>query len=94
MIDNFCISVSCDIKEVTELDKAKTATDCFMILWKEEIITRSNVIALQFLLKETKCEELERKCVEHAKKGNAMYYYEKPPGIIVYIEIFARYFYF
>lgn len=89
MIGYFCISVSCDLKEDKELNKAKTAADCFMILWKEEIITTSNVIALQFLLKETKCEELERKCVEHAKKGDAMYYYEKPQGIIVYIEIIA-----
>lgn len=89
MIGNFCFSVSFDLKEVKELDQAKTAADCFMILWKEEIITSSNVMALKFLLKETKCEELERKCVEYAKKGDSMYYYEKPQGIIVYIEIIA-----
>lgn len=73
------IRVSCDIKEVKELDKAKNAADCFMVLWKEEIITTSNVIAMQFLLQETKCEGLEGKCVEYAKKQNAIYYYEKPP---------------
>lgn len=50
-----------------ELDKAKMAADCFMVLWNEEIITTSNVIAMQFLLQEIKCEELERKCVEYAK---------------------------
>lgn len=64
-----------------ELDKADNAADCFMVLWKEEIITKSNVIAMQFLLQETNCKELERKCVEYAKKQNAIYYYEKPPGI-------------
>lgn len=74
-----------------ELDKADNAADCFMILWKEEIFTKSNVIAMQFLLQETNCKELERKCVEYAKKQNAIYYYEKPPGItlIVYIEMIA-----
>lgn len=74
-----------------ELDKAKNAKDCFMVLLKEEMITTSNVIAMQFLLQETNCEELERKCVEYAKKQNAIYYYEKPPGItlIVNIEMIA-----
>lgn len=74
-----------------ELDKAKNAKDCFIILLKEEMITTSNVIAMQFLLQETNCEELERKCVEYAKKQNAIYYYEKPQGItlIVNIEMIA-----
>lgn len=81
--------MSCDIKEVKILDEAKNAADCLIFLWKEEMITTSNVIAMQFLLQETKCEDLERKCVEFAKKQNAIYYYEKPPGItiIFYIEI-------
>lgn len=73
------IQVSCNIKEVNELYKAKNAADCFMVLWKEDIITTSNVIAMQFVLQETHCEELERKCVEYAKKQKAIYYYEKPP---------------
>lgn len=75
----YLIRLSCDIKEVKELNKAKNAADCFMVLWKEEIITTSNVIAMQFLLQETNSEELERKCVEYAIKQNAIYYYEKPP---------------
>lgn len=78
---HFIILVSCDIKDVTELYKANTAADCFMILWKEDIITISDVVAMQFLLNETECEELERKCVQYAKKQNALYFYEKPPGI-------------
>lgn len=73
------IQLSCDIKDVTELYKANTAADCFMILWKEDIITISDVVAMQFLLNETECEELERKCVQYAKKQNALYFYEKPP---------------
>lgn len=83
MLGIFFIIVSCDIKEVTELYQANTAADYFMILWKEEIITVSDVIAMQFLLNAIKCEELERKCVQYAKKYNALHYYEKPPGIIL-----------
>lgn len=62
-----------------------------MVLLEEEIITTSNVIAMQFLLEETKCEELERILVEYAKKRKVIYYYEKPPGItfILYIQMIA-----
>lgn len=81
IISYICTLVSCDIKDVKELDQAENAADCFTILWKEELITTSNVIAMQFLLQETQCEDLEKKCVEFAKKQNAIYYYEKPPGI-------------
>lgn len=96
IISYICTLVSCDIKDVKELDQAENAVDCFTILWKEELITTSNVIAMQFLLQETQCEDLEKKCVEFAKKQNAIYYYEKPPGItiILYIEIIAFFFKF
>lgn len=62
-----------------------------MVLLEEEIITTSNVIAMQFLLEETKCEELERILVEYAKKRKVIYYYEKPSGItfILYIQMIA-----
>lgn len=86
IISYICTLVSCNIKEVKELDQAENAADCFIILWKEELITTSNVIAMQFLLQETECENLERKCVEFAKKQNAIYYYEKPPGITIYLH--------
>lgn len=76
-----------------ELKKAKNAADCFMVFWKEEIITTSNIIAMQFLLQETKSEELERKCVEYAKKQNAIYYYEKPPGITFIVNIGITFFF-
>lgn len=85
MLAIWSIAESCDIKQDKELEKANNAAECFMVLWKEEIITTSNVIAMQFLLQETKCKELERICVEYAKKENALHFYERPPGIIFYI---------
>lgn len=76
----FVHAVSCKIEDVTKLEKAKTAQDCFKILFKENIISPSDVIAMQFLLIRTQCDELEKECVEYAKQQKAMHFYEKPPG--------------
>lgn len=64
----------------TELQKATSAAECFSILQKEDIFTSSDVMAMQFLLKETNCKELENECVEYAEKRKAMYFHEKSPG--------------
>lgn len=79
---NVCIvhAVSCKIEDVTELEKAKTAQDCFKVLLKEKIISPSDVVSMQFLLIRTKCEELEKECIDYAKQQKAMHFYEKPPG--------------
>lgn len=81
---NVCIlhEASCKIEDVTELEKAKTAQDCFKILLKEKIICPSDVIAMQFFLIRTNCEELEKECIDYAKQQKAMHFYEKPPGNI------------
>lgn len=34
---------------------------------------------MQFLLIKTKCEELEKECIDYAKQQKAMHFYEKPP---------------
>lgn len=83
----FFIVVSCNIEfdedTAKKLEKTKSAADVLKFLHKKEIFKPSDVIAMQFLLQETGCEELEKKCVEYAKRQNAMYYYETPPGIIL-----------
>lgn len=81
---NVCIlhEASCKIEDVTELEKAKTAQDCFKILLKEKIICPSDVIAMQLFLIRTTCEELEKECIDYAKQQKAMHFYEKPPGNI------------
>lgn len=79
------IIVSIKVEDVKLLEEAQTVKDCFGILCKERIITPSDVIALQFLLKETKCEKLEKMCLEYAQQSKALCFYEKPPGIIFYI---------
>lgn len=81
--------MSCNIKGARELTEAKSAADCFLILTKENIVTPSDVIFMQFLLQQTNCEQLEEKCVEYAKKQKALYYYETPPGIVFYMKLVA-----
>lgn len=78
----FVHAVSCKIEDVTKLDEAKTAQDCFQILFKENIISPSDVITMQFLLIRTECDELEKECIEYAKQQKAMHFYEHPPGNI------------
>nr|XP_034322480.1 uncharacterized protein LOC117688496 [Crassostrea gigas] len=75
----FLIRLSCKIEDVTKLEEAKTAQDCFKILFKENIISPSDVITMQFLLIRTQCDELEKECIEYAKQQKAMHFYEKPP---------------
>lgn len=96
----FLIVVSCNIEfdkdTAAELENATFAGDVFNILFKKEVFQPSDVMVMQFLLQETECEELDKKCVEYAKKHNAMYYYETLPGIIfkqciAYLVIHARY---
>lgn len=74
--------MSCNIEDVTGLEKAESAADCFLILQKEHLFTPSDVIVMQFLLRQTNCEKLEKECVEYAKNRKTWHYYETPPGIV------------
>nr|XP_034324490.1 uncharacterized protein LOC117689028 isoform X4 [Crassostrea gigas] len=74
------IQNSFEIKDVKSLKEAKSARDCFRILQNESIFTPSDVIALQYLLRMTGCDELEKICIEYASAQNAMYFYEHQPG--------------
>lgn len=78
------VSASCEIADYTKLEKAKTSEELLMVLVKENILTKSDVVAMQFLLKQINCEELEKKCVEYARKWKAMHYFETQPGNILY----------
>lgn len=79
--------VSCNVEDDTLLEEATTVLECFWILGKEGIISPSDIIVLQFLLKQTKCEKLERMCLEYAQQSKALCYFEKPPGTILYISL-------
>lgn len=56
-----------------------------MLLWKEEIFTPSDVIAMQYLLQMTNCYDLEKQCVKYAEKQKTWYYLKTDPGIVLSI---------
>lgn len=84
-LELYIYEVSCNIEDVPALEKATSARECFKILWKEGIFTPSDIIAMQFLLQATECEELEQKCIKYARMQNAWFYYETPSGIALNI---------
>lgn len=79
----FCkISVSIELEDYTALLGATSAQDCLMILKDEKIFTPSDVIFLQFLLRDMYFETLFLQCCVYAETQGAMYFYETPtPGI-------------
>lgn len=83
------VSASCEIENSTKLEEAKTPEQFLVCLVKENILTKSDVVAMQFALKQTNCEELEKKCVEYAQQWKAMHYFETPPGNILYNKPFS-----
>lgn len=85
---HFLLVDACNVKG--KLDKANTAGDYFEILWEEDRLTPSDVIAIQYLLQRTECYDLEKKCVEYAKKQKAWYYLYKPAGKILSIKLLAK----
>lgn len=62
---------------------------CFTILQDENLFTQKDVILMQFLCKETQCEDLYKKCIKHALAYGALCFIENPPGIYLFnIEYF------
>lgn len=43
---------------------ADSALKCFAVLQDEGLFTRDNLLFMQFLLEETSCDTLSRKCIQ------------------------------
>lgn len=68
-------------KELSALiKKATSARECFRILKDKEIFTPSDVMIMQFLLRESNCEALNKKCIAYATSQKALCFYEEPPS--------------
>lgn len=78
------ILASTKIYNSESLKEAKSARDCFRILYSEKLFTKWDVTFMQFLLRRTGCKELDNKCAEYAKGQNALGFYEKQPGTVNY----------
>lgn len=76
-------SDSCKDKDKDLPPLIKTATSAreyFRILKDKELFTPSDVIFMQFLLRESNCGLLNDKCIAYAKTQKALCFYEEPPS--------------
>lgn len=67
-------------KDKLSLEKKETAREYFNILKRNELFTPSDVIFMQFLLRESNCGLLNDKCIAYAKTQKALCFYEEPPS--------------
>lgn len=65
---------------MASLEHAKTARDCLRFLRKKRLFIPTDVIFIQYLLKNIDCGDLFDKCYRYAEAQKALCYYEKPPG--------------
>lgn len=70
------------LKNMTSLQSARPAMECFTILQDEKLFSPNDVIFMQFLCNETNCKELYSKCIEYASNEKALCYFERPPLLI------------
>lgn len=92
-----CVVASGKVKDETSLSAANSILECISILHDENLFTQKDVIFMQFLCKETDCEEMYTKCIEFALAHEALCFFEKPPGTIyfftcylsIYLSIFV-----
>lgn len=77
-----CVVASEKVKNVSALMSASCASECFTILHEENLFSQKDVIFMQFLCKETGCEELYSQCIKFALTNKALCYFEKPPGML------------
>lgn len=69
-----------DIELSTLIKNANSAREYFRILKERELFTPSDVIFMQFLLRESNCGVLNEKCIAYAKTQKALCFYEEPPS--------------
>lgn len=73
------IKNSCRVDNMASLEHAKTARDCLRFLKKERLFIPTDVIFIQYLLKNIYCRDLFDKCYRYAEAQKALCFYEKPP---------------
>lgn len=72
------------LSEVDEesIKETRSVRDLFMLLQEKKLFTKTDVIFMQYLLKQTDCKILYDKCIEYAREQGALCFFEKPPGIV------------
>lgn len=62
--------------KMESLMAANSVLECFTILLEENLFSRADVGFIQFLCKETNCEELHNKCAEYAR-GQEIHFFKE-----------------
>lgn len=58
-----------------------------IILKDQELFTPYDVIFLQLVLDRTGCFDLNAKCIDYAEKLEALCFYKKPQGILLFVKL-------
>lgn len=80
----FIFTDSYKCRDKTSLLEAKSVAECLGVLRDNELFKPSDVIFIQFLLKETDCWDLYKQCIKYAEEQNALCFYEKQSGIVLH----------
>lgn len=76
----FKIAESCKGVNTVDLKGADSANDCLRIVMEAKYFTSTNVIYIQYVLKEIGCGELFEQCVNYAKDLDALCFHKVQQG--------------
>lgn len=64
------------------IKKVKSIREMFILLQENKLFTQTDVILMQYLLKQAECKDLNNECIKYARKQRSLCFFEKPPGTI------------
>lgn len=68
---------------------ANSVLECFAYLQEENLFSKADVSFIQFICKETNCEELQNKCEEYARRQE-IHFFEEGICFNILILLFIR----
>eukprot|EP00105_Crassostrea_gigas_P031928 XP_011454771.2 PREDICTED: uncharacterized protein LOC105347399 [Crassostrea gigas] len=71
------LSDSSKTRKMESLLAANSVLECFAYLLEENLFSKADVSFIQFICKETNCEELQNKCVEYARRQEIHFFEEE-----------------
>ncbi|XP_055999928.1 uncharacterized protein LOC125676249 isoform X2 [Ostrea edulis] len=61
------------------IKKVKSIREMFILLQENKLFTQTDVILMQYLLKQAECKDLNNECIKYARKQRSLCFFEKPP---------------
>lgn len=71
-----CFVASKKTRNMESLMAANSVLECFTILLDENLFSKADVSFIQFLCKETNCEELHNKCADYPREKEIHFFKE------------------